>query len=111
MRERPRQQIVPAWQAMLSDAGRLASSLVRSGDADAAGRLPGHAEAMLADARDVAEAVIHAGDQLARRLPGYVAATEQLRKAEIALLTEVKQRLDDATGRPAPGPRWRRRAR
>jgi hypothetical protein len=96
MRERPRQQIVPAWQAMLADAGRLASSLVRSGDADVAGRLPGHAEAMLTDARDVAEAVVHAGDQLARRLPGYAAAAEQLRKAEIALLAQVKQRLDEA---------------
>jgi hypothetical protein len=96
MRERPRQQIVPAWQAMLSDAGKLASSLVRAGDAEAAGRLPGHAEAMLTDARDVAEAMIQAGDQLARRVPGYAQAAEQLRKVQISLLKDVKQLLDDA---------------
>ncbi|HTK64402.1 MAG TPA: Abi-alpha family protein [Pseudonocardia sp.] len=107
MRERPRQQIVPAWQAMLSDAGKLASSLVRGGDAGGAERLPAHAEAMLTDARDVAEAVIQAGDQLARRVPGYAQAAEQLRKVQTSLLIEVKQRLDEAAEadrrRRAPG--------
>jgi vacuolar-type H+-ATPase subunit H len=98
MRERPRQQIVPAWQAMLSDAGKLAASLVGAGtgNADVANRLPGHAEAMLTDARDVAEAMIDAGDQLARRVPGYAQAAEQLRKVQVSLLNELKQRLDDA---------------
>ena len=107
MRDRPRQQIVPAWQAMLSDAGRLASSLVRSGDRSGAGRLPAHAEAMLVDARDVAEAVLQAGDQLARRVPGYALAADQLRKAQISVLNDVKQRLDEAAEadrrRRAPG--------
>jgi len=96
MRERPRKHIGPAWQSMLFDAGRVASSMIRSGNADAANRLPEHAEAMFADARDVAGAVMEAGDQLARMLPGYATAAEQLRKAEIAVLAEVKQRLDGA---------------
>jgi hypothetical protein len=81
---------------MLSDAGRLVSSLAHSGDAEVAARLPGHAEAMLGDARDVAEAMLEAGDQLARRIPGYAQAARQLRKAEVALLSELKQRLDAA---------------
>lgn len=96
MRDRPRQQIVPAWQAMLSDAGKLASSLVRSGDPQGADRLPEHAEAMLTDARDVAEAVIQAGDQLARKVPGYAQAARQLRNVQMSLLNDVKQRLDEA---------------
>lgn len=98
MRERPRQQIVPAWQSMLFDAGRLASSLVGagSGDSEVAARLPGHAEAMFTDAWDIAEALIQAGDQLARRVPGYVQAAEQLRKAQLSVLSDVKQRLDEA---------------
>jgi hypothetical protein len=51
---------------------------------------------MLADALDVAEAVMHASDQLARCLPGYAVAAEQLKRAEIALLKEFKQCLDEA---------------
>jgi hypothetical protein len=51
---------------------------------------------MLTDARDVAEAMIQAGDQLARRVPGYSQAAEQLRKVQISLLKDVKQRLDEA---------------
>jgi hypothetical protein len=96
MRERPRQRIAPAWQAMLTDAGRLASSLLRAGQPTGAERLPAHAEAMLVDARDIAGAVIDAGDQFARRIPGYTAAAEQLHRAQTALLSDVKQRLDEA---------------
>lgn len=98
MTEKPRQQIVPAWQAMLSDAARLAASMVgvRTSEADVAGRLPGHAEAMIIDARDVAEAVIQAGDQLARKVPGYAQVTDHLRTAQTSLLNDVKHRLDAA---------------
>lgn len=95
MRDRRRQQITPAWQAVLGDLRDLAAAAVRMGDADAIRRIPGHAAAMVADARDLAEAMTVAGDRAARRIPGYPEAIDQLRRAESALLRELRQHLEE----------------
>ena len=98
MRDRRLQRIRPAWQAMLDDVRDLAGAAVRMGDTDAVRRIPGHAAAMLSDARDLAGALTVAGDRAARRIPGYSEAVDQLRRAELALLRELREHLDEVDG-------------
>lgn len=91
-----RASIVPAWRAMLTDTVRLTTSLLNAPDDDAIRRLPGHAEAVVADAVDLAGAMVVAGDRLARLVPGYTLAAAWWRRAEDAALRELKKRLEVA---------------
>jgi hypothetical protein len=94
MRDKPRRRVGPAWLAVMGDIRDMTVSSLRIGDRDALRRLPGHAAAMMVDARDLVEAMMVAGDRMARYIPGYPEAVEQVQRAELALLRELKGHLD-----------------
>ncbi|HEY4006323.1 MAG TPA: Abi-alpha family protein [Pseudonocardia sp.] len=111
MQDGPRRRIMPAWQAILADVRQLAEAVVRVNDNEVARRLPEHAEALYTDARHLAEAISTASDQAASYLPGYPTAKKQLRRAEAALLREIKQRLDEVADADLDANRTGARAR
>ena len=111
MQDGPRRRIRPAWQAILTDVRQLAGAVLQVDSSEMARRLPEHAEALYTDARHLAEAVTMASDQAASYLPGYPTAKKQLRRAEAALLREIKQRLDEVAEADLDADRTGARAR
>jgi hypothetical protein len=71
MRDKPRRGVGPAWLAVMGDIRDMAVCSLRVGDRDALRMLPGHAAAMIVDARHLVEALTVAVDRMARYIPGY----------------------------------------
>ena len=103
MHDSDRTRIKPSWQALLGDARQIASDLTRLNEPLGAQRLEDHADGMFTDLAHLGEALMVTVDHAARLLPGYRMAARQLRRAEGAVLRNVKRRMDEATASPDAG--------
>jgi hypothetical protein len=90
-----RARFKPSWQAVVGDAREIVSDLTRFNEPHRAQRLQDHADAMFTDLVHLGEAMLVTADHLARLLPGYRTATRQVRRAEVAVLRDVKRRIDE----------------
>lgn len=98
MRDKPRRGVGPAWLAVMGDIRDMAVRSLRVGDRDALRMLPGHAAAMIVDARHLVEALTVAVDRMARYIPGYPEVVQQVQRAEVTLLREPKDHFERFAG-------------
>jgi hypothetical protein len=103
VREKAQARIKPSWQAVLGDAREIASDLVRFTEPQRRQRLQDHADAMFTDLVHLGGAMFVSADQVASLVPGYQLALRQARRAETALLRDVKRRIEEIAATPTSG--------
>lgn len=101
MRERAQARIKPSWQAVLGDAREIAADLLHFTEPQRRQRLQDHADAMFTDLVHLGAAMFVSADQVASLVPGYQMALRQARRAEAALLREVKGRIEEIAATPS----------
>lgn len=101
MQEYRQARIRPSWQAVIGDTREIASDLLRLTEPQRRRRLQDHADALFSDLVHVGGAVFESADQVASVVPGYNLALRQVRRAEAALLGEVKRRIDELPSSPS----------
>lgn len=101
MRDQTEARIKPSWQAVLDDAWEVGTDLIRLGEPKRRQRLQNHTDAMLTDLVHLGGAMVDSADRMASLLPGYEFALRQARRANAALLREVKRRIDELADAPS----------
>jgi hypothetical protein len=96
-------RIRPGWEAVLGDVRQIAADVVRVNDPHREHRLQDHADTMFNDLVQLGGAMADSADRMASLVPGYRLAARQARRAEAALLREVKRRIEDVAATQPSG--------